>query len=577
VTVYSFDSITAAQALAITTDDRVDVPVGTASQTTVLFNFDGSISVVVGARTVVFGAGFNQTAGTGHLVFADGSQLYLGTAAANGRDFGLTTPGFGAIYAGDGDDMVTTGAGAWLVQGNQGNDQVIANLAWANTIYGGQGNDFLQVSGLAGPVDGQFLQGNKGDDNLIGAAGQDTLLGGQGNDTVLGNNGVDFINGNLGNDNLSGMGQLFGEDGTDSIFAGSSAPSTVHGGEGDDSIGASALSTANGLIGARTVLFGDGGNDTLTTLSPEHDELFGGAGDDSLRSTSASTTNGDLFDGGDGNDSISARAADDTLSGGVGDDSLAGDAGNNSLSGGDGNDYLSQQNTAGNNVLDGGEGNDTMLASVGQDTLTGGGGNDRLFDVGGGDGNLLIGGAGDDTLGLGVSTGPGTSSLLGGDGNDLIDVVGADSRQVIDGGAGVDSIRGTRSGDTISGGLGNDTIDTAGGSDVLTGGGGADRFIFLMDRGGVPGPGTAPQIRDWGGDDLIQFRDSPIGLYIEITAPDFTSSITAAQNQLGNNTNAVVAVQVAGDVIVFYGGPSIGSSVVLVGRSLADVSGDNFV
>lgn len=214
---------------------------------------------------------------------------------------------------------------------------------------------------------------------------------------------------------------------------------------------------------------------------------------------------------------------------------------------------------------------------MGRDTLIGGGGNDRLFDVGGADGNLLNGGAGDDTLGLGLSTGVGTSSLLGGDGNDLIDVVGADSRQVIDGGAGVDSIRGTRSGDTISGGLGDDTIDTAGGSDILTGGGGVDRFIFLMDRGGVPGPGTAPQIRDWGSDDLIQFRDHPTGLYIEVTAPDFASSITAAQTQLANNTNAVVAVQVAGDVVVFYGGPSIGSSVVLVGRSLADVSGDNFV
>lgn len=88
-------------------------------------------------------------------------------------------------------------------------------------------------------------------------------------------------------------------------------------------------------------------------------------------------TGGDANDwlvGGRGNDSLAGHGGNDYLYGGEGHDYLTGDDGDDTLIGGDGDDYL-----------EGGEGNDVLQGGKGYDTLYGGHGDDvYLFNRGDG-------------------------------------------------------------------------------------------------------------------------------------------------------------------------------------------------
>jgi Ca2+-binding RTX toxin-like protein len=113
-----------------------------------------------------------------------------------------------AFFLGEGDDILTVGAGATRTvhaEGGDGND----------TLNGGIGNDV-------------FL-GDLGKDQLFGNDGNDTLLGGGGNDYLLGGAGKDDLFGNGGTDTLSGAG------GNDRLFGGPDAADRILGGIGTDS------------------------------------------------------------------------------------------------------------------------------------------------------------------------------------------------------------------------------------------------------------------------------------------------------------------------------------------------------
>ena len=499
---YAFETIGAAEALAFGSADSLTTPAGSSARTTtVLYLEDGTFSVTMGARTVVFGVYFPAT--LSRLVFPDGSKLFVGGAGADTRDEGVV-PSTGAMYGGDGADSLTGSPGEWFVQGNQGDDRIVVRVTSANTVYGGQGAD--NIAAIGGAVSArQFMQGNKGDDTLQGGDGADTLIGGQGNDLIHGTFGQDFINGNLGDDVITGAGQLFGEGGADRLTILSGAPGAASG--GDD-------------------------NDTLT----------GGGGAD-------------------------------TLFGGEGHDSLDGAAGDNRLDGGGGNDYVNARQHTGANSLTGGDGDDTVLGGFGADTVSGGLGADQLVDVGGG-GNVLDAGAGNDRLAI---AGGGGQAFCG-DGDDTLDAI-LGVGYAIDGGAGNDLIRGTGQADTILGGTGADTIDDGGGTDVLFGGAGADRFQFFS--GGMTAPTS--RISDWSAEDRLQFHTNfaqQTPLYEEQTAADLAAATALATDRLTANDNAIVSIQVGADVIVFSGlafGSGVHKAVMLVGRSLADISADNFV
>lgn len=137
-------------------------------------------------------------------------------------DWGLT-PGNDAVT---GHDLSDT------INGNQGND----------TILGADGDDFLR-----GGRDSDTLYGNQGNDSIFGDRSADMVRGGKGadyirggkeNDALYGDNDADIVYGDLGNDSLWG-GKL---------------NDILYGGDGDDRL--------TGDLGDDT-LTGDGGADVF--------------------------------------------------------------------------------------------------------------------------------------------------------------------------------------------------------------------------------------------------------------------------------------------------------------------------
>src|SRR5262245_27506877 len=135
----------------------------------------------------------------------------------------------------------------------------------AYSATGTAGNDNLNQGADTGPG---TIVGLAGDDSLTLGTGLATVTGDSGNDTVVlqaGNTGT--VNAGTENDSIFSAGnngamQLFGGDGADTIDASaSSAPQTIVGGN-DSSDGAD---TIRGGSGADLIL-GTGGNDTVQSL-----------------------------------------------------------------------------------------------------------------------------------------------------------------------------------------------------------------------------------------------------------------------------------------------------------------------
>ena len=352
--IYNFETITAAQALAITAADTLTFASGSARDITALFvpGVPDTVVLVLGARSVTFGAPITSVSGVGHIGFPDSSVLYLGSSGADAPTAGGLQND--AFFGGDGADTLNGGGGANLLQGNAGSDQLTGG-AGPDTIYGGQDNDLIVTGDGA-----NFGQGNKGNDSITGGVNADTLLGGQGNDTIAGGEGANFLNGNLGDDSIrAGMGAdtIYGEDGNDNIDA-YYGDNFADGGAGDDTI--------NAQLGFNTII-GGAGNDHIVSYSASLSELRGGDGDDYI--FGAGHIAGD-----DGNDTINGSANDGfastTINGGAGVDSML--AGN------------------GNDLIIGDAGSDTLNGGTGTDTLTGGADAD-LFQFRSGDAVLFSG------------------------------------------------------------------------------------------------------------------------------------------------------------------------------------------
>lgn len=195
------------------------------------------------------------------------------------------------------------------------------------TLQGGLGNDTLSYtkvtivpSGLPGgtQLETLVLDGQGGDDILLGGPGAETLLGGSGSDSLSGGNGNDFLEGGPGSD-------------------------TMDGGAGLDTV-----SYANSTVGVTATLNGAAsGGDADTDTSVNFEALEGSGQGDTLNGTSA-------------NDVISGLAGDDVITGGRGSDTLNGGAGLDTLNGNGGNDNIG-----------GGSGADTLLYGGGVDTFHG--------------------------------------------------------------------------------------------------------------------------------------------------------------------------------------------------------------
>jgi len=426
-----------------------------------------------------------------------------------------------SVYGGVTDDTVNGLAGDDLVNGGAGG---------IDTLFGGDGNDLLQVYS---------------DDQAFGGIGDDiiSILGDQ--PAVL-DGGADYdtlrfeANYDISGLTLTSIEQLNANSGilTATQLAGFALVSGYNAATTTASLTLSQGGTANINLSATLTNFFyiTGSNDAdILTFNPAYVAII-----------YAYT--------GDGNDNVTAASGNDSLRGEAGNDTLTGLGGNDSIDGGTGSDQMF-----------GGNGNDTLIGGTG-DTLNGGAGND-LLSINGDLPAVLTGGTNLDTLRIESSydisgatisgieqlflngnvslalaqlgafavvagyssayttatvtlTEGGTQSvnlsptltqyfsLTGSAEADIITFnagyiatiyayVGSGNDSVT-AASGADSLRGDAGNDTLNGMNGNDSIDGGSGSDGLFGGGNDDYLIVRLDDTADGG----------GGNDLISITES---------------------------------------------------------------------
>ncbi|MGF1634823.1 MAG: calcium-binding protein [Phycisphaerae bacterium] len=231
------------------------------------------------------------------------------------------------------DDILYTGRGAAVADGQGGNDRIYQGAYGTGhqMLIGGPGHDRFYTSDTGTST---WIDGGEGNDTwypkadratkpvtFVGGPGHDSAFYGQWDkDVWLVSDGV----------NYSGL-----KDGNRPHLIHADVEA-LHGGSGHDV-----------LIGSNKndFLYGNGGNDTIIGLGGD-DSIYGGSGDDLIYAGEGD----DYVDAGWGNDTVYAGGGNDTLFGNQGNDVLFGEAGDDVLEGGDGID-----------LLNGGPGNDTYL------------------------------------------------------------------------------------------------------------------------------------------------------------------------------------------------------------------------
>jgi Ca2+-binding RTX toxin-like protein len=257
---------------------------------------------------------------------------------------------------------------------------------------------------------------------LSGGDGNDSLEGGSGDDVLRGNKGVDTHSGGAGDDLIDSRGDK---------------PDVVACGIGDDTVIADAADSV--AADCETVDRGEAPPAPAPPSgpSPTAGALLGLAETRTLDPGACATDRlgtprrdrldgtplGDNLFGLQGNDILNGRRHDDCLFGGVGSDRLSGAQGDDRLLGDD-----SRRGPTGNDRLAGNSGNDLLVGGSGKDRLFGNDGNDRLS-----------GGRGNDRL----TAGRGRNRLLGGSDDDRLNGVnGVVDR--INCGRGLDTVRADR-------------------------------------------------------------------------------------------------------------------------------------
>jgi Ca2+-binding RTX toxin-like protein len=492
----------------------------------------------LGPDTIFAGAGadFVRTSTLGgSLIFGQGDNDTLLSVGPNDT-----------LYGGNDEDSIRAQRSPALLFGDAGSDTVVAEAR--ATLYGGAGEDFLQ-----GTVESNLMFGNEDGDTMLGGAQRrDSLYGGKGNDSIgffiagggnnlglplfgtgfAGNEGSNWLRGDLGDDFVAGINQR----------------DTLYGGRGNDSLR---------TVGSNSYASGDLDNDTLWAVNStsanvfgagvivaglERITLLGGAGNDSLYGAIGEFGSGrNLYDGGEGNDTIFAFASQDTALGGSGNDFIQSKT----------TDVLSSVGArssfpgyAGRSLLDGGAGDDTITAAFSTDTMIGGEGNDSLSGIftsaSGAEGNdtinasfagtnaafiTLDGGLGNDFLIGNTTTGvnnnfTATNFFNGGEGDDRIFLSSLRDR-IIGNAAGNDTISfattatftgtavsvitDTLGSNFITGGRGTDVITTGAGDDILFGGLSTGTAPGQVDGNDTldAGGGNDTLLGDFGNDNLI--------------------------------------------------------------------------
>jgi Ca2+-binding RTX toxin-like protein len=292
-----------------------------------------------------------------------------------------------------------------------------------------------------------------GNDELNGTAGDDWFIPGDGDDRVAGLGGVfdvlDYSTSSAGMvidpgagtatgqgaDTFTGVEAFVGSAFDDSLLWPAGGVAGFAGGDGIDTVDASARTTAQ-VINLDTL------DDVVTASTDSTENVLGGSASDTL-------TGNDLRNDLQGND------GDDTLSGAAGNDTLTGGLGNDSFSGGSGADKISYAT----NTTDGIEA-DMNLGFVTSSES----GDDGVI---GGDVEIVQGSPFNDSITGGGGLVTGNFIFTGGNGKDTL--TGSGSNDTLKGGAGNDRLRGLEGGDTLKGGKGKDKGWGGPGVDFCTG------------------------------------------------------------------------------------------------------------
>lgn len=508
------------------------------------------------------------------VVDLQGGDDFFDGVSGNDNIFGGA--GNDTLLGGLGNDFLTGGTGADSINGGAGTD----TASYSDSVSGvtvrlfngtgqngsAQGDSLTSIENvqgsnlndtIVGSSAANSITGENGRDFLFGLAGSDTLEGGAGNDVLTGGTGADAIIGGGGFDTASYVDsasavtvRLFNGTGQGGTAQGDSLTSieSVRGSNSNDVLVGS--SSANSLIGedGRDFLFGLAGADTLNG-SDGDDVITGGSGADSI-------------DGGDGFDTASyldsASAVTVRLFNGTGQGGSAqGDSLTSieSVRGSNSNDVIVGSNSG--NSLIGEDGRDFLFGLAGNDTLEGGAGNDVL--TGGTGADIISGGAGFDTASYVDSASAVTVRLFNGTGQggsaegdsltSIESVRGSNSNDVLVGSSSSNTFIGEDGRDFLFGLAGADTLNGGAGDDVLVGGDGNDTFVFDQGFG-------ADRIDDFnsgGFDDLIDLQNTSSETFADVLS---------------------LASEVNGDTVIDFAN---GDSITLVGVTIAQLSGDDFI
>jgi Ca2+-binding RTX toxin-like protein len=377
-----------------------------------------------------------------NLALGSGKDSFVGyvlddlVQAGKGDDTLKGMGGKDILYGQDGKDTIFGGNDADLIDGGVGDDKLYGDNG-ADVMLGDDGKDTMDGGAdadiVAGNLGGDTIKGGDGDDFLFShdfgdefkgsdiLTEVDTLYGGNGNDTVaMGRGDIADGQGNVDRVYLDFTESTKAENFTlttaeikfaaggqiknfESLgFFGGTADDKVTGGDLDDELyGNGGKDTLNGGKGldildggaADDTLHGNDGNDVIVD-SLGADKAYGDKGDDVFQ-VHVFDERGDVFDGGDNNDTVdfsetenlsvlldlSKQSNNDGLIKGdtytsietfVGtgmDDTMRGDAAKNTFWGGEGDDQLS-----------GGDGDDLLVGGLGSDLFSGGAGKDT-FDL----------------------------------------------------------------------------------------------------------------------------------------------------------------------------------------------------
>ncbi|MBA2961432.1 MULTISPECIES: peroxidase family protein [Ramlibacter] len=468
-------------------------------------------------------------------------------------------------------------------------ETAVVGTSGNNNLTGTAGSDI--ILGLGG---NDTLNGGAGDDLVDGGAGNDTLVAaaGDGNDTLVGGAGTDTYtlaattaaavvnlttgtatSAQIGADTLSGVENVTGSQGGDTITD-STAANVLIGGGGQDTfimVGDNVRDTIDGVGAGNTVDY-SAATANLTVALNNNNAVVGGTG--TTAATSDIVTNVDNFIGGSGNDNITGNGAANVLTGGGGNDTLTGLGGADNLIGGAGNDTLVASVNDGNDTMNGGAGTDTYVlanttaaanvnlttgvstsgqtgtdsltnienvtGSQGGDTitdssvanvLTGGGGADTFVMTNDNVRDTVDGAGGSNTVDYSASTANlnvtlGTNAVVGNSGTSAgtSDVIS--NIDNFTGGSGNDNVTGNGNANVLVGNGGNDTLTGLGGADTLNGGAGNDTLSGGNGGDTLIGGAGVDSLTGGGGADVFDFNattDSGVGAGNRDIVQDFAT------------------------------------------------------